>query len=68
MSVPTYQHDKFAMMPQEIEARITPRTKAVMPKPMPMPISPPELWALRRAHDGREHAADADDAARKDPA
>jgi aminotransferase len=30
VSVPTYQKDRFALMPSEIEARITPRTKVLI--------------------------------------
>jgi aminotransferase len=45
VSVPTYQKDKFALMPSEIEARITPRTKMLVlitPNNPTGAVTPPE--------------------------
>ena len=56
--VPTYERDDFALMPAEIEARITPRTKAlvlVTPNNPTAAVTPPEVIRqiadLARRHD-----------------
>jgi aminotransferase len=56
--VPTYERDDFALMPAEIEARITPRTKVlvlVSPNNPTAAVTPPavirQIAALARAHD-----------------
>jgi aminotransferase len=56
--VPTYERDDFALMPAEIEARITPRTKAlvlVSPNNPTAAVTPPtvirQIAELARARD-----------------
>jgi aminotransferase len=56
--VPTYERDDFALMPAEIEARITPRTKAlvlVSPNNPTAAVTPPavirEIAELAHRHD-----------------
>jgi aminotransferase len=58
VSVPTYQRDKFAMLPQEIEARITPRTKMLVlitPNNPTGGVTPPdairEIAEIAKRHD-----------------
>ena len=58
VSVPTYQKDKFALMPAEIEARITPRTKMLVlitPNNPTGAVTPPdairEIAEIAKRHD-----------------
>ena len=58
VSVPTYQKDKFALMPAEIEARITPRTKILVlitPNNPTGAVTPPdairEIAEIAKRHD-----------------
>ncbi|MBM6581880.1 pyridoxal phosphate-dependent aminotransferase [Microvirga sp. BT689] len=58
VSVPTYQKDEFALLPSEIEARITPRTKMLVlitPNNPTGAVTPPnairEIAEIAKRHD-----------------
>ena len=58
VSVPTYEKDNFALMPSEIEKRITPRTKVIVlvtPNNPTGAVTPPdeirEIAAIAQRHD-----------------
>jgi aminotransferase len=58
ISVPTYEKDNFALMPSEIERRITPRTKAIVlvtPNNPTGAVTPPdeirEIAAIAQRHN-----------------